>query len=160
MKVLFLDIDGVLVTLRSFQQFKRSGSAAQADPDCVKELNRVVRETGATIVLSSTWRIFGKPTLDEKFKEWGIEAPIRDFTPDLVRRNDARAEQGRILIAATRGAEIASWLRCNGNPEQFAIVDDDADMDDLKPQLVRTNFNEGLTREKADELIQKLSNPH
>ena len=49
MKIIFLDIDGVL---------NQTGNAASLpfDPNCVMYLNHVIKETGAHIVISSAWR--------------------------------------------------------------------------------------------------------
>ena len=47
-KIIFLDFDGVIVTFET--RFN------DIDPECAKHLKRVVDETGAFIVISSTWR--------------------------------------------------------------------------------------------------------
>ena len=46
MKVLFLDMDGVLVTQRP----------SVAEPNLVENLKYIINTTGARIVLSSDWR--------------------------------------------------------------------------------------------------------
>lgn len=53
MKVIFLDIDGVLncVTSKSY-----CGMYVGVDADKIRRLARIVEETGAKIVLSSDWR--------------------------------------------------------------------------------------------------------
>ena len=50
MKIIFLDIDGVL------NNYNTLGEGANWEPDLVKILNRIIKETKAKIVLSSTWR--------------------------------------------------------------------------------------------------------
>lgn len=150
MKVIFLDIDGVLVTMESFTRYRRSGSNAQAHPDCVEQLNRILAHTGAAIVLSSTWRMFGRPYMDRKFTEWKIQKPVTDFTPIL------QTKEGEIVVSQPRGHEIQSWL--DGHPEvrQFVILDDESDMAHLLPALVKTDFNDGLTVDLADLVIKRL----
>lgn len=149
--VIFLDIDGVLVTLESFQKYKRSGMNAQASPPCVEQLNRIVAETGARIVLSSTWRIFGRAFMEQNFIEWGVSQEIYDFTPELS-CNDSFIE-----IRQSRGTEIQAWLTAHPEVKQFVIIDDDDDMEHLKPNLVKTGFNEGLTPERANAVIHGLT---
>ena len=54
MKVIFLDVDGVLNTKYSKS---RCGRFIGIDKDKVAQLKRIVDETDAEIVLSSTWRL-------------------------------------------------------------------------------------------------------
>jgi len=49
-KVLFLDIDGVLNA--SYE------SEPLILPECARRFNRIIRETGAKVVISSSWRNF------------------------------------------------------------------------------------------------------
>lgn len=150
MKVLFVDIDGVLVTLASFKSYRKSGSNAQADPACVEQLNLIVGKTGASIVLSSTWRMFGRPYMDQKFTEWGVAATIMDFTPII------QTQDGDLTLSCSRGREIQTWLNNHPDVQSFAIVDDDDDMEHLTLRLVRTEFVTGLTVERADTIIRML----
>jgi hypothetical protein len=53
-KVIFLDIDGVLVSHNSLKQHRPLLS--KADPACVDVLNALIKWTGAQIVISSSWR--------------------------------------------------------------------------------------------------------
>jgi len=67
MKVLFLDFDGVLNHHRWFSDFlAREGreplfggddDVDHFDPACVERVNRICRETGAVICISSAWRL-------------------------------------------------------------------------------------------------------
>lgn len=52
--LVFLDIDGVLNN-ESF--LLKSGGAEAFDPDNVKLLNKLIKETNASVVISSAWRI-------------------------------------------------------------------------------------------------------
>lgn len=154
MKVIFLDIDGVLITLRSFEQFKIPTKFAQADPACVIQLNRILIETQARIVLSSTWRIGLKserlPEMNRQFIEWGVCSEIMDFTPVL------EGHSGDVVLSVTRGREIETWLNNHPVVKEFAIIDDDDDMDHLKSKLVQTDFRFGLTGINADQVIRML----
>src|SRR5690349_11764926 len=106
MKVLFLDVDGVL---------NRWGSVQPFDEELVDELSRVVQISGAAVCVSSTWRklethrekLFG--LLEQ------IGAPVAGCTPDL----GSAGEDGGLYIVE-RGEEIQAWL--DGHPEVSEFV--------------------------------------
>lgn len=145
MKIIFLDIDGVLINRASIQR-----GFGKVDHECVNQLNRIIQETGAKLVMSSCWRI-GHPVdeLAKRCELWGIKGELIDKTPV-----DWRAE---------RGDEIEEWIDdyelVNGQLESFVILDDDKDMGDLLPYLVKSTFTWGLTKELADKAIYMLNNP-
>ena len=63
MKVVFLDVDGVLNTAKTFERvynsFKNSGKRElEIDSFRLEYLKKITDETDAKIVLSSTWRRF------------------------------------------------------------------------------------------------------
>ena len=73
--VIFLDFDGVLVTPAS--ALRRSTSGGVSDPDAVKALNVLVAETGALLVITSTWRLEYSPEeLAELLKSWDVQASV------------------------------------------------------------------------------------
>lgn len=136
--LVFCDVDGVLVTLRSL----RSLGPRRFDPECVKALNWLIKQARAEIVVSSTWRFM--PGLQDIFIAEGVAAPIVGRTPDLSRCFPA---------TYTRGLEIRAWLSAVDEPRPFVILDDDSDMGDLLPRLVRTSFEDGLTMLLAERAL-------
>lgn len=156
MKVLFLDIDGVLnsrdffenrkgnITIDDVPNFMANGLDKQA----LDNLQRIIEETNAKIVVSSTWRI-GKDRTPEWFRRVfkeinGFDFPVIDKTPLLDNR--------------CRGEEIKQWLENNKHVEQFVIIDDDLDM--LKEQwkfFVKTDKKFGLTAGISDIVIDILN---
>lgn len=130
MKIIFLDIDGVLnsdLWEKSSNHKANNYPFNQFDPKAIKLFNKVVNETKAKIVLSSTWRLnHSLPEMKDIFKSVGIVCDIIAFTPDLKTNNDA----------IIRGNEILKW--CKENEEtigckhlhytDFAILDDNDDM--------------------------------
>lgn len=148
MKVLFLDIDGVM---NSHDWFRRRESNKHTmlndiDPAAALRVQRVCDETGAAIVVSSTWRkLHTLPELRRVFMARGITASVIDVTPN-------GAPGGH-----ERGYEIQAWLDENEQLGRFeidgmAIVDDDSDMVHLKPWLVRTPFETGIRDEHVLDL--------
>lgn len=160
MKVIFLDIDGVLINRASFlSPLKVMGVRAAPDPACVDRLNRIVRETGAHIVLSSTWR-YGLKAVEcrELLSDWGVMGKVIGPTPRLMK---PKQFSGQVIeVSATRGAEIAKWLETEGERhgvDSFVILDDDSDMDELTRHLILTQFEAGLTSADADRAIEMLT---
>jgi hypothetical protein len=156
MKVLFLDIDGVL---NSHSFWKRRVELAHSmddkiDPLAVQRLNRLTDETGAKIVVSSTWRLpyvwsNQFDMLATNIKNIGITAEVIGMTPDHKK-------------SYGRGGEIQAWMtkawEDGLNIESFVIIDDDSDMDHLLPFLVKTTFTDGLQEEHIESAIKILSN--
>ena len=158
MKVIFLDVDGVLNSEVSREQERNNfGNWMEHEVSDmhINNLNKIVDATGAQIVLSSSWR-FDHPKatgrdfiadplmkiLDRKLKAVGLD--IIDVTPDL---------RGKI-----RGAEIQDWLDRHSEVERFVILDDDVDMmEEQKPFFVNTTFKNGLTEEMANKAIEILN---
>lgn len=157
MKILFLDIDGVL---NSHAFWKRCGELGilpddKVDPLAVERLNRLTDETGAKIVVSSTWRLpyvwsRNLNSLIVRLQKLGIKGEIIGMTPDH-----------RKIFG--RGAEIQSWMlqaRQDGiEIDSFAIVDDDSDMDNLMDYLVQTSMTDGLQEVHVQAIIEMLNKP-
>lgn len=141
--IIFLDIDGVLATRKTHYEYFQE--------ECVNDMNRVLKETEARIVISSSWRCHWKfDDLKAVFTDSGIDGNlIVSLTPDL--------------ISASRGAEIAKWLRDNKDiwVKRFIIIDDE-DYDivshkKLKRRLVSVQTEKGFTAEDADRAIELLT---
>lgn len=145
MKVIFLDIDGVLNTANYTLINEKSPSNyvfGGFDPACVNRLNQITKATEAKLVLSSSWRkLFEIETIRKLFSYQGIEAELIDYTISNSRR--------------TRGFEIESWLNEN-NVESFVILDDDSDMENLMPYLVQTSYLNGLEECHVNKAIDIL----
>lgn len=148
MKVIFLDIDGVLNSRDYFMTclpFRTTRLDEKIDPVAVDRLNRITRATEAVIVLSSAWRIGFQGELDglkKLFERHSIEAELVGMTPNS---------------SGNRGNQIQSWLDDHkGEVEQFIIIDDADDMNDLVDNLIRTTHDHGLTEEHVFPCIMKL----
>lgn len=138
-KAIFLDIDGVLVTPAS--SFQRSRTGAVCEPSAIQALNYLIAETGASVVITSTWRLdYTSEELREILLSWGLRAEIAGFAPQGSRRSE----------------EIQSWLGANG-VSTFVILDDQADMGDLTAYLVQTDFEKGLTIDDARKACTLLA---
>lgn len=151
MKIVFLDIDGVLNEESTPTRTK--SRAIFIDRDKLLRLKRIVDATGAQIVLSSTWRYDRDDAryngdfleLQEAFHNVGLE--FYSYTPE-----DA--------IGIRRGMEIKAWLGLHPEIDQFIILDDDLfDFEErgLLPRLIKTDFGDGgLTEARVQEAIALL----
>lgn len=153
MRVVFLDIDGVLVPGPSED---RPSNRDLARPEAVAALNRITRETDASIVVSSNWRIkFDLARLQQMLEGWGVEGVIGSRTPAI----DPEPFNKNPAVPVDRGEEIEAWLEAHPRVESFVILDDDADMGRLRNRLVQTNERTGLTEADADRAITLLQEP-
>lgn len=165
MKVLFLDIDGVLNSHMWIEKlggkfgrgpgYKESPTRDRLSwhPEAVNELRRIVTETGCHIVISSSWRGYADlavPIWKACFAcyDWP-DAPVIGETPDLPHWN------GKVYLAPIRGDEVNAWLKDHPEVTQYACVDDDADFHQNQ-NLVKTGITFGLTRIEGNELIKRL----
>ncbi len=152
MKVIFLDVDGVLNSIDSEDMFK---CFIGIDYSGVKLLKQIVDATGAEIVLVSTWKL-----------SWEKDGQSR---PDsLGSYLDTRlAEEELIIIDKTegrmcyRGHGIVDWL--SDHPAESWVVLDDEIFEDyeecgIMPHLVKTDFYDGGLKEKHVELAINLLN--
>lgn len=150
MRVLFLDIDGVLNTPKMTGRF----GCDFVDNILVALVARIVRETDCKIVLSSTWRIDEKDRMlaTRELAEQGLT--IHDCTPVHSQRipEDGNWEGWNGWVK--RHEEIQAWL--DQNPvTRFAILDDDAEAC-IEGSFFRTDENRGLTVEITERVIQHL----
>lgn len=156
MKIIFLDIDGVLNGRYTEETF---GGYVFVSDEKISLLKEIIDRTNAQIVLVSSWRIgwflkdhyptyFGEEVwlfeaLQEKLGEYGIE--LMDYTEEL----------------GNRGEEISNWLKKHNREmiESYVVLDD-MDEDELRPhtnKLVQTNSAEGLTESDVGEAIKILN---
>lgn len=162
MKIIFLDIDGVLNVCYP----KRDEYGRHFHPHLVENLKYIIDNTGADIVISSTWKSKGLETLREMWLERNLPGKIVGLTPYANEVADDNNIQYYDEIF--RGDEIQHWIDRN-DVDNYVILDDDIDM--LPSQMdnfVRCSNNKqhedsidigyGLTKicsKKAIEILNK-----
>jgi len=140
-KIIFTDIDGVLnshLSNKTAKVWKKS---------CIDEYNRIVAETDAVCVVTSTWRVRRQSVkeLQELFIQHGLDVEVVGFTP---------------VLSEDRGFEIETWLAENKTAENYVILDDNMSAIDTYYNLknfVKTVGYIGLTKEDADKAIKMLN---
>lgn len=151
--LLFLDIEGVLNS-SDWERFRTGAPATeqeqhlhQLDPAACALLRGLVEPLGCRMVVTSPWRY--TLTLEQMAELIALRGGPREGWLDVTPRH----ERVKMSLAGTRGDEIRAWRRAH--PEEtgpFAIVDDESDLGDLQPHLVRTDWKLGLTVEDVERL--------
>ena len=165
MKIIFLDIDGVLnpddninVLLKLWKLNKaksRDQFGDLFDQRCVLWLQYIIEKTNAKIIISSSWRKSGLTTMKELWKFRNLPGEIIDITPLT------QSEKLINLYAdheADRGYEIQESINTH-KPERYCIVDDMPGM--LKHQLfVQIDPLYGLDRHTSQKIIHTLNHDY
>lgn len=166
MKVIFLDMDGVLNSHAFMSERAKAGKweptgplapagydlkkpsnwVNMIDPAAVKRLNTLLKETGAKIVISSSWRhAHPHPTgRMQKILDLAgmIGGEVIDETPVMV---------------GPRSFEISSWLAANPIARKFVILDDGSTAGEgLGKWFVHTELAVGLTDADVKKAINIL----
>lgn len=151
MKVIFLDIDGVLNSWDDYndrcKNLKKEERPSFGDIEerPLMLLKELIEVTNAKVVLSSSWRksIFLTSEVYKALSTMGIE--LYDITP--------------ILPSGNRAEEIREWLK-DKEVESFVILDDDSfefKGNELSKNLVKTTMDSGLQKEHVEEAIRILN---
>lgn len=175
MKIIFLDIDGVLNSAFWYEKrFKESLDIpypdSEFDPETIQRLNRIIKNTKAKVVISSSWRSSKTiKEMQELFNRLGFVGEIIDFTPSFCIPH--------YNYNVPRGCEIDWWLdqqnfqRVNWSKEEqneyieksqvknYIIFDDDSDMlYGQREHFILTDRSVGLSEKdviNATEILNK-----
>ncbi|MFS8068824.1 MAG: HAD domain-containing protein [Byssovorax sp.] len=156
MKVIFLDIDGVLNSAAFFASGPHG--FGDIDPAPVARLEQLLARSGAQVVISSTWRLaFSPAELRARLAAKGFTGEILGCTPEVPTR--ATSILGAFFFP--RCAEIRAWLAAQAvPPERFVILDDaelePADLVELQPCFVRTDPERGLQDGDVEAAVRIL----
>lgn len=167
-KIIFLDFDGVLNTEHNQNMLVYHGKAwkdkhgAFFDPEAVAQLGRIVLETGADIVIESSWKYLGMEAMRQMWKDRNMPGHVVDVTPSSASDNWLlNADSGEMGPAQTqwKGMEIASWIAGSLHEEaRYVIIDDEyVILDSQLPHFIMTNPYDGITAELADRAIRILN---
>lgn len=146
MRVLFLDIDGVLNRTGFHPGQVIVGLSSWIEAELAARMTRVVRALGAEVVMCSDWRT-GRDLaeLSAHLRTAGADFDLRDTTPVLDHQDG-------------RWREIEAWmLRDALAAPDIVIVDDMYDMGELAPRHVRTSRLNGFDEDAAAVVIAMFS---
>lgn len=177
MKIVFLDIDGVVATLDALyeelaayfgvevQDIEKTNPKELCEktglsypsvscshwpfsPSAIKLLYKLQLETGCKFVMSSSWRL-GKDIneINSLMATKGLRIRFIDKTENWSK-------------SGTRGGEIQNWLDEHTDVEQYVIIGDECTYD-ITPEhpdkCVQTTFKKGFDEECYDKAVSILS---
>ena len=158
MKLIFLDIDGVLNN-ENTKSCAPSGCTG-IDDKLIRRLANIVSEKDEKIVLTSDWKIGwdsfdincseDAKYLNRKFKKYGIKICAKTYDNHVYDR-----------FFEDRGKGIHKFLEKIQNVESYVVIDDHTftDFDDEIMQcLILTNYRAGLTDIDVEKAIGLLNN--
>lgn len=161
MKIIFLDIDGVLATHKEFMmnrtKFQSKHPEAKElnipypfNSGCVKVFNEILKETDAKIVLSSDWRLYWSlEELDKIFKFNGVIKSPEEITGVSSGKMSWELEKNRV-------EEIFQFIEKNKIVDWVAV--DDLNLSELGDRFINTRDNEGLKQLSLKDKILKVLN--
>lgn len=162
MKLVFLDIDGVL----NDHDFDPESLCGRIHHDKMKIFNHILRHTGAMVVLSSAWRyIVHRNELTLAGIDWLLRSHgmlanrlIGITREDTMCREPYNGDPKTWPMPNERGEQIAMWLS-DGEPHRYVVIDDlDLGISEWGHPFVQTDGKVGLTVEDADRVIALLAN--
>lgn len=154
MKVIFLDFDGVLTSSKAY---------GVLDPEKMELLWKILEETGASVVISSSWRGFDVENTKKSLVGDGDEYKNTCFRwVDKVVGITPRPYVDDFIDYEewNRESEIKMYLDSHPEVEDFVILDD---MEDeftdprLLGKLVKTTIRYGMREEDAEKAIKMLN---
>lgn len=161
MKVIFLDIDGVLNNGRWNNQqvarrveqgdFEFRSEADMICPEAVQHLNRIIEATGALVVISSSWRgCFPMPLIEVSLRDRGFKGAVIGCT------GMNGVHEG---MTQKRGEEIMDWVKAVGHVESFVAIDDETndEMEACGDSFVKTHYATGLLDTHVKKAIKILN---
>lgn len=158
MKIIFLDIDGVLNGYNSFSllcwkiskllRIEKFYKKHRIDPfgihiTKVKRLAKIVNETGARVVMTSSWRFRYQRYCYDILNEINGGDKAADHDSDIVKLHKLFGKYnisviGFTVSGPTRGQEINDWLESHDTPDSYIILDDENS--DIVPYVDLSRF--------------------
>jgi hypothetical protein len=177
MKFLFLDIDGVLVSIKGNKEHNGAGFPLRPGAhemytrrqirericwgsEAVNALKAIIELVpDLKIVISSTWR------KGSSLREW--EKMFAAFDIPFIVVGRTVEMWGEIpgsdpIRRAVRGDEIQEWLDRHPETTSFLILDDDLDMlpYQLEKHFIKTTWQNGLLKQHVFEAVNILGVPY
>jgi hypothetical protein len=153
MKIIFLDIDGVLTTTMWASNYR------EFNPVCTNGLLKLLAaDDSIQIVISSTWRNDGLDPERNLYKQLNNYGLIPRLHKDwrTINLYKIKCSEGR------RGHEIQDWLdKHEGEVDCYIILDDDTDMlESQKDSFINTSATNGFLLEHLDMACLYLEVDH
>ena len=171
-RYLFLDIDGVLNTMRysnyliDQDEDDTNEDGAIFDPKAVENLAEIIKNIpDVKIIISSTWRFKGWNWMNRLWEKRQLPDKIYSFTPcleftrflDIIHQKYSES----VYPYGTKGLEVGEWLRLyaphNSMQYKYVILDDCDDFPSFyHKHVVQTDPMLGITKDVAVKVIKAL----
>lgn len=154
MKIIFLDFDGVITIPPTWI----------LNANKIKLIKKLVEETGAKIVVSSSWRSDNVEDTIKSITGYTKKCPktkmlywLADNIYDVTPWNSAKNFKG-----SGRGGQIQTWLDNHSKEvENYIIIDDDGDMlDSQLYHFIQTDYQTGFTEHEYELAYRVLMNKY
>jgi len=159
MKIIFLDIDGVINSAFDWVPMSERGTTDfnstlwdvhDLMPKYIARLNEIIDATDAKVVISSSWRIQYKHSeIESMLKQQGFVGDVIGETPVFSQTPDG-----------DRGDEIKFWLNTHDDIDAFVILDDidfDGIVANFYTQFVHIKKSTGLLPKHIEKAIKILN---
>jgi len=156
-KLIFLDIDGVLNAFGSYGT--RTGTLPKSvimgiEEEKVQILSKLIKETDALLILTSSWKVGWEKDKVKRTKHF-------DYLEEILAKYNLYITDKTDDLSFNRGHGIKKYLKKFKNKEiKYVILDDDifSDYDNsLLKHLVKTDNKLGLTDEDVQKAISILN---
>lgn len=162
MKIIFLDIDGVLNSDSWNQKHENEiKNGILVDEEKVEILSKLIKATGAKIVLHSGWRFW----FDESFLPIRKESEILmellnknnidfyDFTPDLTTEEIRKSKN----FSKVKPDEILLWLKKHSDISSWVVIDDlDLNNEIISNHQIKPDSKIGLSSSDIEKAVKLL----
>ena len=153
MKVIFLDIDGVLNgSVYRREQMLQGKISVILQPEPLACLQRIAASTDASIALISSWKKFWE-------RDGSVDSAGLEIEQTLNGLGLFIADKTPVIPGGSRSAEVEQWLKNKRYVEQYVILDD-KDFSwtrKQRPHWVQCPGDTGLTNDLADMAIAILN---
>ena len=146
-RCIFLDIDGVANSDKTLARTPQGYIGISSDT--IKLLKEIVEATGASIVLSSSWRLMDESDIDKKY----LYRQLKYKGLSIVGQTKN--------LGGNRGYEISKYLEEHKEIKSFCILDDEFvrefEEHNLSKHFVHTDYTTGLTKKDVEKAIKILN---
>ena len=171
-RYLFLDIDGVLNTIRysnyliDHDEDEVDEDGALFDPEAVNNLACIIEKVpDVKIIITSTWRLNGWEWMNRLWEKRQLPGSIFSFTPvlevvcfvDKIKNKDTSL----VYPYGTRALEVNEWFRLYASQNfltcKYVILDDVNDFLVMQQEhVIITDPNLGITKEDVAKALEML----
>lgn len=163
-RIIFLDFDGVLNTARNIARLRAEGKPLSDefgylfDAEAVANLQTIIEQTDAEIVVSSSWKFEGLERMRQLWQARRLPGRLLDITPDYLSCVGGIDPSNPDSFVG-KGNEIKAWLERHAATDcRYVILDDTPDvLASQYPNFIRINDACGITAANVQQAIEILN---